>query len=146
MTTVFVDTVYWVATVRPNDQWKDPARRAKESLGNVRLLTTDEVLAEFLASLSDGGEHIRRQAVGFVRAILDNPNVTVLPQSRDSFLAGMQLYEQRPDKKYSLTDCISMNAMKHESVNKILTNDHHFAQEGFVVLMQKGKGKSSRES
>lgn len=143
MTTVFADTVYWVATVLPKDPWKEPARRAKESLGNVRLLTTDEVLIEFLAFLSHYGERIRRQAVTMVRAILDNANVTVLPQSRDSFLAGMQLYEQRPDKKYSPTDCISMNAMKHESVNKILTNDHHFAQEGFVVLMN---GKRGRES
>ena len=137
MTTVFADTVYWVATVRPNDQWKEPARRAKESLGSVRLLTTDEVLIEFLALLSHGGEYLRRQAVKMVRAILDNPNVTVLPQSRDSFLGGMQLFEQRPDKEYSPTDCISMNAMKHESVNKILTNDHHFAQEEFVVLMNR---------
>jgi len=137
MITVFADTVYWVATVRPNDQWKEAARRARESLGNVRLLTTDEVLTEFLASLSGGPEHVRRQAVNMVRAILDNPNVTVLPQSRDSFLGGIQLYERRPDKKYSLTDCISMNAMKSKSVDKILTNDHHFAQEGFVVLMNR---------
>ena len=142
MTTVFADTVYWVATVRPNDQWKQSAQRAKESLGNVRLLTTDEVLSEFLASLSDGGEHVRRQAVQMARAILDNPNVTVLPQSRDSFLGGMRLYEQRPDKEYSLTDCISMNAMKRESVDKILTTDHHFAQEGFAVLMHRKQEKS----
>ncbi len=135
MTTVFADTVYWVATVLPKDQWKEPARRAKESLGSVRLLTTDEVLIEFLASLSHGGEHVRRQAVQMVRAILDNPNVTVLAQSRDSFLDGMHLYEQRPDKEYSPTDCISMNAMRRESVKKILTNDRHFKQEGFVVLM-----------
>ena len=135
MITVFADTIYWVATARPNDQWKEPAQQARKALGNIRLLTTDEVLTEFLTSLSDGGEHIRRQAVQMVRAILDNPNVTVLPQSRDSFLAGMQLYEQRPDKKYSLTDCISMNAMKRVPINKILTNDHHFKQEGFVVLM-----------
>ena len=39
----------------------------------------------------------------------------------DFFLGGMQLYEQRPDKEYSLTDCISMNAMRRESVNKIPT-------------------------
>jgi len=136
MTTVFADTVYWLATARPNDQWKEPAQRAKESLENVRLLTTDEVLTEFLASLSDGGEHVRRQAVRMVRAILDNPNVTVLPQSRDSFLGGMQLYEQRPDKKYSLTDCISMNAMRAQAITKVLTNDRHFEQEGFEVLIR----------
>ena len=70
-----------------------------------------------------------------VREILDNANVRVLPQTRDSFLHGVSLYEQRLDKQYSLTDCISMNAMRSESVTKILTNDRHFKQEQFDVLM-----------
>jgi len=100
----------------------------------VRLLTTDEVLTEFLAALSCGGERFRGQAVKMVRAILDNPNVKVLPQSRDSFLRGVDLYEQRLDKEYSLTDCISMNAMRSECITEVLTNDRHFAQEGFHVL------------
>lgn len=110
--------------------------KARDGLGSVRLVTTDEVLTELLAALSAGGEHIRRQAVRMVKAILDNPNVKVVPQSRDSFLKGLQLYEQRPDKGYSLTDCISMTIMKTEGLAEVLTNDHHFAQEGFTVLIQ----------
>ncbi len=137
MKMVFADTVYWIAVVRPNDPWRGSAMEAKSSLGNVRLLTTDEVLSEFLAALSKGGEHLRRQASRMVRAMLANPNVKVLPQSRDSFLTGLKLYEQRPDKAYSLTDCISMNAMNSESVSEVLTNDDHFAQEGFNVLIAK---------
>lgn len=137
MTTVFVDTLYWIAITRPGDPWQEASKRAKASLENVRLLTTDEVLIEFLASLSRGGEHIRRQAVKMVREILANPNVKVLAQSRDSFLRGVGLYEQRPDKEYSLTDCISMNAMWSESVTKILPHDHHFEQERFDVLITK---------
>jgi predicted nucleic acid-binding protein len=135
MTTVFADTLYWVAIVKPDDPWKVAARRARSSLENVRLLTTDEVLIEFLAALAKGGEGIRRQAVKMVRAILDNPNVKVLPQSRASFVKGVELYEQRLDKDYSLTDCISMNSMRSESVTKVLSNDHHFEQEGFDVLI-----------
>ena len=137
MMTVFADTQYWIAIVRPNDQWKEAAERARSSLGTVRLLTTDEVLTEFLTALSHGGKQPRRQAVKIVRAILDNPNVKVLPQTRDSFLNGVAFYERRPDKDYSLTDCISMNAMRAESVTKILTNDRHFEQEQFEVLMSK---------
>jgi predicted nucleic acid-binding protein len=137
MRTVFVDTVYWIAIIRPGDHWAESAKRAKISLGNVLLLTTDEVLAEFLNALSGGGESLRCQAAKMVRAILSNPNVRVLAQSRDSFLRGVELYEERLDKEYSLTDCISMQAMKTESVNSILTHDHHFQQEGFSVLMTK---------
>lgn len=135
MRKVFADTLYWVAIVKPTDQWAGSANKARALLGNVRLLTTDEVLTEFLAALSKGGEHLRRQAVKMVRAILANPNVRVLAQSRDSFLQGVELYEQRPDKEYSLTDCISMKAMWSESVSEVLTNDRHFAQEGFYVLI-----------
>ena len=135
MKLVFADTLYWVAIVRPSDPWGGSAKGAKSSLGNVILLTTDEVLTEFLAALSAGGENLRRQAARMVRAILANPNVRVVPQSRDSFLRGVELYEQRLDKEYSLTDCISMNAMRSHSVSEILTNDHHFGQEGFNFLI-----------
>lgn len=135
MKTVFADTLYWVAMARPNDPWKEAAERAKAQLGDVRLLTTDEVLAEFLTALGQGGEGVRRQGVKMVRAILDNPNVRVLPQSRDSFLRGVDLYARRPDKEYGVTDCISMNAMRSESVSEVLTNDYHFAQEGFTLLI-----------
>ncbi|MCW3095162.1 MAG: putative nucleic acid-binding protein contains domain [Chthonomonadaceae bacterium] len=49
---------------------------------------------------------------------------------------GLDLYERRVDKGYSLTDCISMNACRQEAIAEILTSDHHFAQEGFVVLIR----------
>lgn len=136
MTAVFADTSYWIAIVRPNDQLAKPAKSARSLLGNVCLLTTDEVLTEFLAALSYD-KCLRRQAVEMVRAILGDPNIKVLPQTRESFVQGISLYEQRFDKKYSLTDCISMNAMRSESVTQVLTNDHHFEQEGFDVLMSK---------
>lgn len=137
MRTVFVDSLYWIAVVRPNDPWRDTARAARKELGDVRTFTTDEVLSEFLAALSTSGETLRRQAAKMVRAILSNPNVKVVPQSRDSFLRGLELYEQRGDKEYSLNDCISMNTMKSESLGEVLTNDHHFEQEGFRILMKK---------
>ena len=132
---VFADTIYWIAIVKEDDQWHDSAKRARDSLGNALLLTTDEILIEFLAALSSSGESIRTQAVKMARAILANPNIKVVPQTRDSFLRGIELYNERPDKAYSLVDCISMNTMKSESVVEILTNDHHFEQEGFRALI-----------
>ena len=69
--------------------------------------------------------------------ILTDEDVTVLPQTRQTFLEGLALYENRLDKGYSLTDCISMNACRTEGITEVLTNDHHFAQEGFVVLISR---------
>jgi predicted nucleic acid-binding protein len=46
-------------------------------------------------------------------------------------------YERRPDKSYSLTDCISMVVMEEEGINEVLSNDHHFEQEGFTILFKR---------
>lgn len=137
MKTVFVDTVYWIAISKPKDNWHEAADSAKKQLGQARLVTTDEVLTEFLAALSKGGSELRCRAVKTVRAILSNANIKVIQQSRDSFNKGLNRYEARSDKQYSLQDCISMNVMEAESITDVLTNDHHFGQEGFKVLMNR---------
>ena len=59
MKTAFADSVYWIAVVKPNDQWADAAKRARELLGNVRLVTTDEVLTEFLTAMGSSGGAIQ---------------------------------------------------------------------------------------
>lgn len=137
MNTVFADALFWIARVRPGDPWADAAKQAEERLAPVCLVTTDEVLTELLNALSSGGNRLRLQAVKMVHAILNHPNVRVAPQSRQSFLKGMDRYRDRSDKRYSLTDCISMNLMETEGLRNILTADHHFEQEGFTILLKK---------
>lgn len=136
MKTVFVDAAYWIAIFRPGDPWAETARRARQRLGPIRLLTVDDVLVEFLAAVSAGGPALRLQAVRFIRLLLERPDVEVLAQSRRSFLDGLDMYQQRRDKNYSLTDCIAMNAMRAASITEVLTSDRHFEQEGFRVLMK----------
>lgn len=136
MKTVFADTSFWIGTAKPEDQWADAAKKAKRELGDVRLLTTDEVLVEFLSFLGRRGPRLREVAAKMVRAILNDPNTEVIQQSRDSFLTGLAFYEQRGDKEYSLVDCISMDTMKAKGVKEVLTSDNHFAQEQFKVLMR----------
>jgi predicted nucleic acid-binding protein len=136
MKKVFADCHYWIAIVKPGDQWAEAAKSAKTLLGEALIVTTDEVLTEFLAALRSG-EYMRKQAAKMVRFILENPNVKVIPQTRDSFLKGLAFYESRNDKEYSLIDCISMNVMKNESLVEVLTNDRHFEQEGYTVLIKK---------
>jgi predicted nucleic acid-binding protein len=71
-----------------------------------------------------------------VQAILSDPSVRIVPQSHDSFLKGLDLYSNCPDKRYSLTDCISMQTMRYEALTEVLTNDRHFEQEGFRALFR----------
>ena len=139
MTPVFADTVYWIATALPKDQWHVAAQEARRRLGRVELVTTDEVLAEFLAALSRGGPRVRSAAARTVRAMLSGSTVRVIPQSRSSFMKALDRYEARGDKEYSLQDCASMIVMEAESITQILTNDRHFEQEGFTVLMRRNR-------
>jgi uncharacterized protein len=136
MRAVFADSFYWVALTNPNDKWHKRAIEVKLAIEPCRLVTTDEVLDEFLAAFSNHGPLFREAAARVVRSVLGNPNITVLPQSRDSFLQGLCFYEERPDKGYSLTDCISMNAMRRDGLTAVLTHDKHFAQEGFTRLLE----------
>ena len=62
--------------------------------------------------------------------------IQVLPQTHEGFVAGLRLYQARPDKGYSLTDCISMEAMRRLGPNEVLTNDEHFTQEGFTCPLE----------
>lgn len=94
MKTVFADSHYWIAIVKPGDQFSEAAKSARASLGDAFIVTTDEVLTEFLTAFSKG-LHMREQAAKMVRAILDNPNVKVIPQTRDSFLRGLAFYENQ---------------------------------------------------
>jgi uncharacterized protein len=130
----FVDTFYLIAISNPRDQGHRRAMAFSQSLVDYHLYTVDEVLAEYLTFFSTARPHVREQAAMTVQALLNDPTVTVMPQSRTSFETALAFYASRPDKHYSHTDCVSMSAMRREGLTEILTNDHHFTQEGFRIL------------
>jgi uncharacterized protein len=132
---VFVDTLYFVALFNPRDQWHDGAIAISELVAETKLITTEDVLVELLNFFSEYGDKARRGAVAQAEGILSSANIEVIPQSHDAFMAGLTLYKARPDKGYSLTDCISMRAMRERGVSEIFTHDDHFRQEGFTVLL-----------
>ena len=135
MRRVFADAVYWVAIANRKDQWYPKVVAVIRSLGPAMLVTTEEVLDEFLAHYSGHGPILRNLAATTVDKALANPLMIVRPQSHQTFLDGLALYKARSDKGYSLTDCISMEAMRQEGISEILTHDDHFTQERFTVLL-----------
>ncbi|MDX2239980.1 MAG: PIN domain-containing protein [Leptolyngbyaceae cyanobacterium bins.302] len=135
MKRIFVDTFCWIAIANKQDEWHQRARTLYTATHDANLVTTDEVLTEFLNYFAEVGSYSRQGAHQRVCSILQNERVQVVPQSRESFLAGMMLYNQRLDKGYSLTDCISMQTMQQLGITDVLTHDKHFTQEGFVILL-----------
>jgi uncharacterized protein len=132
--TLFADTFYWIALIFQRDAFHAAVVSFSRTLQSVRLLTTDEVLTEVLSHFAGFGPYWRARAAALVHNVRSDPDVNVLPQTRADFDAGLALYEARPDKGYSLTDCRSMLALRALSMTEVLTNDHHFAQEGFTIM------------
>ncbi len=135
MRRVFADTYYWIALLNVRDQGHAAAKAIAQTLQQATLITTQEVLSEVLTYFCEHGRFVRQTVTAFIRSILADPAIVVYPQSDETFLDGLAFYESRPDKEYSHVDCISMLAMRREGIAEALTDDDHFTQEGFTILL-----------
>jgi len=134
MSLTFVDTLYFIASINPRDQWHQKALEVGATLKGD-LVTTEAVLIELLNFFSAYGHEMRVKSAAVVYDSLDLPGVQVIEQTRESFLSALSLYNARQDKSYSMTDCMSMNTMRELRIADVLTHDRHFTQEGFNVLL-----------
>ena len=136
MTAIFADTFYWVALTNVRDSAHEQAKKFSRSLSSASLVTTEPVLIEHLNYFAAWGQEFRLMASASANSMLSSSTVKVLPLTAGLFQAGVDLYTARPDKGYSLTDCISMVAMRQQRLIDALTNDQHFDQEGFRALFR----------
>ncbi|MFO0967368.1 MAG: hypothetical protein U0793_17555 [Gemmataceae bacterium] len=130
----FADTFWWIALGNPKDAWHAQVIAWEGARPNARFVTTEEILSELLSWFAGSGPAGRASASAMVRDVLSDPLTQVLPQTSADFAAALTLYEARPDKEYSLTDCRSMLALRALGITDVLTNDHHFTQEGFTIV------------
>lgn len=134
MPRVFLDTFYFFALGNRHDSAHAKALAFSQSYSG-QLITTDFVLVEFADGCAGTARH-RLAAVQTVGRLSDNPKVTIVPCTRQLLQEGLDLYERRPDKCWSVTDCISFVVMQKEGILEALTGDHHFEQAGFVALLK----------
>jgi predicted nucleic acid-binding protein len=129
----FADAWYFIALLNRFDAHHGAAVRLERGL-RVPLLTHDAVLTEVLNFYCEDGATMRARTTNAVRETLRSSRADVLPADRSLFLSALDRYAARPDKGYSLVDCMSMAIMEERGITHVLTNDHHFRQEGFVVV------------
>ncbi len=133
MTPVFADTYYFAALCNPTDQGHARAvAYARNAL--CPLVTTAWVVTELADGLCKAGT--RPIFVRLIGLLQTDPQVTIVPANQGSMDRGLSLYASRPDKDWSLTDCISFVVMQEQSITDALTADRHFEQAGFVVLLK----------
>ena len=132
MKTVFADTAYYLAFLNVHDELHGRSAEFTTSFDG-QLLTTTWVLTEVADALSRPA--FRSTVVDFVRAIQTDPQVTIVPADQELFDRGFDLFARRPDKDWSLTDCISFLVMEELGLKEAATLDRHFVQAGFDVLI-----------
>ncbi len=133
MKTVFADAFYFVGLINRADQHHAKVVAAARQLRGS-ILTTEWILAEFADALAESAS--RRLVPQLIRELEQDAKVKIVRTSTDLFRHGLALYEERPDKDWSLTDCISFVVMKDEDIREALTGDQHFEQAGFVALLK----------
>lgn len=132
MKRVFGDSFYFIALLNARDFHHRQARNITRSLSGP-VVTTRWVLAEVGNALSGLGA--RTSFARFIAGLATQGEVLVLADSDLLYERGARLFATRHDKEWSLTDCISMEAMHQEGLADVLTGDRHFLQAGFTLLM-----------
>jgi predicted nucleic acid-binding protein len=126
-----------IALASTTDQWhRRAAAWARFLRGDCRFWTTDYVLLEVLDGLARPAH--RSDALATHQFMSTDPKVTVISQSGDLFKRGVEFHRARPDKDWSLTDCISFVVMTDLRLQDALTADRHFEQAGFRALLRSG--------
>jgi uncharacterized protein len=136
MKCVFADTSYWVAILNPKDHLHERAENASKAMKQTEIVTSEMVLTEFLNFFAALGPAFRKSAADFANLIIQDIHIRIVAQTREQFRHALILYNARPDKRWSLTDCASINIAKKEDIIEILTADQHFAQAGLTILLQ----------
>jgi predicted nucleic acid-binding protein len=132
MRTTFADTFYYLALLNPHDAAHPRAVAASEGLSG-RLVTTAYVLTEVADALAAPRD--RPRFLALLQTLEADPEVTIVPASDALFHRGVDLYRERPDKDWPLTDCISFVVMSDFATTEALTGDRHFQQAGLVALL-----------
>jgi uncharacterized protein len=133
MTKTFADTFYFLALLNPRDAAHPRAVAAARTIQG-QLVTTAWVLTELADAMS--APENRGEFISTLKDLRQNPAVIVVPPDSPLFEKGIELFANRPDKGWSLTDCISFVVMTKEGITEALTGDKHYEQAGFVALLK----------
>jgi predicted nucleic acid-binding protein len=132
-TRFFLDTAYVLALLNPNDIYHKQARAMLPSMHSAReVWITEAVLIEIGNALSRSN---RIAATAFINSCYVTTNVKVVSVDTPLLKRALNFYNNREDKDWGLTDCISFIVMTDQDLKEALTADEHFQQAGFKALL-----------
>jgi predicted nucleic acid-binding protein len=78
----------------------------------------------------------RQAAVELLESLEQDPSVEIIPLTEELYKQAFELYQQRPDKEWGMTDCISFIVMSERNLQEALTTDKHFQPAGYKALLR----------
>jgi len=136
MKAVFADTFFFLAAVNARDAACERAI-AFSSQFQGGIVTTDWIILEVANTLAGGRN--RGAFLELLTSLREDPRVKIVALNSDLQRRALELYAQRMDKDWSLTDCVSFLVTSDEGLADALTGDHHFEQAGFNALLREGR-------
>jgi predicted nucleic acid-binding protein len=125
-----------MALLSQRDQGHDEAERISRELflqKRPRVLT-EWVLVEFLGSTARPPS--RDLAIQTVEQLRNSSLTEIIAADHASWEKGYELYKSRPDKSWSLVDCISITICHARGIKEVFTADKHFEQAGLQIMVQ----------
>lgn len=133
---VFADANGWIGLNSKRDQSHSIAVKENKELlqSGHRYVTTNFVLDETYTGLLTKVGHFA--AVDFGERIRGSQTVQVIHITEDIEEEAWKLFKQYSDKGFSFTDCTSFVVMQKLNLTEAFTNDRHFEQMGFTILLK----------
>jgi predicted nucleic acid-binding protein len=135
MNKVFLDAAYAIALSSVSDKYHQKAEKLAKKIqaDDMKMITTRAVMLEIGNALAK--VRYRAAAIELLDSIEEDPNIEIIPLSEELYEQAIELYRQRQDKEWGITDCISFTVMEEHTLTKALTTDDHFQQAGFSALL-----------
>jgi len=74
------------------------------------------------------------RSIQLIKDIRRSPTIVVQEVDAHIEVLAWRLWEDRPDKDWSLVDCASFVVMRELGISEALTTDRHFEQAGFTCV------------
>jgi predicted nucleic acid-binding protein len=132
MKLTFSDSYYYMAFISVRDAGHEKAQAFSRSYRG-KSVTTEWVLTEVADAFC--APEMRGVFLQLLSELRTQPGLQIVEATHDLFERGLTLFAARPDKAWSLTDCISFVVMQDHGITEALTADRHFEQAGFAPLL-----------
>lgn len=130
---LFLDTALIQALLNPRDDYHN---QAKQLFPRIRAASEVWITEAIFAEVGNALSALNRSgAVQFIQQCYRTDNIKIVSVNTELLMQALALYQSRPDKTWSLTDCISFIVMQQHNLTDAVTGDRHFVQAGFRALM-----------